>query len=517
VVPRDIAAPRSGALRAASRHGDLRSRRWERASHRVGVKELAYGACALWAVAFSAAAAFGQSRFLERRYDLGNFAQAVWATAHGHFLQVTEAGGEQVSRLGIHVDPIVALLVPLWWLWPSPTLLLVLQAFALALAAVPLYWLARKHLGSERQAALIVAAYLLSPAVGWNAFHEFHALALAVPLLMFSIWFLDEDRLWAFCVAAGAAVLCQEQIGAIVGCLGLWYAWRRRDARRGLAIAAAGFLVTAIDFGIVMPHFSHGSPYHGRYLAVGGSPGGILHNAIVHPLRVLGAVQLWDLFAILFLLLPVFGICLASSIALCAVPQVALLVLADGTGWDPLAQNVLPLIPFIYVGTVLALERTASQRRLRYAPRHVLFATGLVAMLIAAAGVFGPLHPFDKRVPSSSYLAAERHAVGLVPERASVSTTNHLGAHLAARSRLYVFPILGEADWVVVESRDAWLPPLPWLRTREGLDVGAHDLYWQPRLMRRTVRTLEQSGAWQTVFESHGIAVFKRVRTSSHG
>jgi uncharacterized membrane protein len=474
-----------------------------------------YGVCALWAIAFSAAAAFGESRFLERRYDLGNFAQAVWATAHGHFLQVTEAGGEQVSRLGIHVDPIVVLLVPLWWLWASPTLLLVVQAFALALGAAPLYWLARKHLQSDGEARLLVAAYLLSPAVGWNAFHEFHAIALAVPLLMLSIWFLDEDRLWAFSAAAGAAVLCQEQIGALVGCLGLWYAWRRRDWPRGLAIAGAGFLVTAIDFAIVMPHFSQGSPYHGRYLSVGGSPGGILHNAIAHPLRILGAVQAWDLIAILFLLLPVFGVCLASSLALCAAPQVALLVLADGTGWDPLAQNVLPLIPFIYMGTVLALERTACRRRLRYRARHVIFATGLVGLLIAAAGVFGPLHPFDKRLPSTSYLAAERHAVALVPESAAVSTTNHLGAHLATRSSLYVFPVLGKADWIVVESRDAWLPALPWLRTREGLDVGAHDLYWQPRLMRRTLRTLEQSAAWDTVFESHGIVVFRRAHANA--
>jgi uncharacterized membrane protein len=468
----------------------------------------------LWAITFSSAAAFGQSRFLERRYDLGNFVQAVWATAHGRFLQVTEVGGEQVSRLGIHVDPIVVLLVPLWWLWGSPTLLLVVQALALAAGALPLYWFARKRLGSDRQGALVAAAYLLSPAVGWNAFHEFHAIALAVPLLMLSIWFLDEDRLWAFGAAAGAAILCQEQIGALVGCLGLWYAWRRRYAASGLVIAAAGFLVTAVDFGIVLPHFSDRSPYHGRYGAVGGSPTGILHNTFLHPLRILDALQLGDVVSIVFLLLPVFGVCLASSLTLCAAPQVALLALAAGAGADPLAQNVLPLIPFIYMGTVLALVRTTSGRRLRFEPRHVAFASGLIAALIAAAGAVGVLHPFDKRVPSASYLAAERHAVALVPTSAAVSTTNHLGVHLSARSRVYVFPVLGKADWVVVESRDAWLPALPWLRSREGLDVGAHDLYWQPRLMRRTVRTLERSPDWDTVFESQGIAVFRRTGSS---
>jgi len=37
------------------------------------------------------------------RFDLGNMVQAVYNTAHGHFLQVTTATGKQTSRLGSHV------------------------------------------------------------------------------------------------------------------------------------------------------------------------------------------------------------------------------------------------------------------------------------------------------------------------------------------------------------------------------------------------------------------------------
>ena len=128
------------------------------------------------------------------RYNLGNFTQAVWATAHGHFLQVTEVGGAEVSRLGIHVDPIIALFAPLWWLWPSTQLFLTAQAVALALGAVPLFWLARKHLPRDRDAALLALAYLLCPTIGWNATKSFTAVAFAVPLLLFSIWYLDEER-----------------------------------------------------------------------------------------------------------------------------------------------------------------------------------------------------------------------------------------------------------------------------------------------------------------------------------
>ncbi|HEY9458755.1 MAG TPA: DUF2079 domain-containing protein, partial [Gaiella sp.] len=75
------------------------------------------------------------------RFDLGNMVQAVWSTAHGHPLRVTTLTGEQAFRLGAHIDPVLMLFAPLWWLWPSPDLLLVAQAVAIALGALPVYWL----------------------------------------------------------------------------------------------------------------------------------------------------------------------------------------------------------------------------------------------------------------------------------------------------------------------------------------------------------------------------------------
>jgi hypothetical protein len=46
---------------------------------------------------------------MDARYDLGNMVQAVYNTAHGHFLEITTGDLEprQMSRLGSHVDPIL--------------------------------------------------------------------------------------------------------------------------------------------------------------------------------------------------------------------------------------------------------------------------------------------------------------------------------------------------------------------------------------------------------------------------
>ena len=106
-------------------------------------------------VLFGALAVLRHRAFGSGRFDLGNMTQAVWSTANGDVLSVTDVHGEQISRLGSHFDPILALLAPLWWVWPSPELLLVVQAGAVAAGALPVFWLARAHLDSERAAAAL--------------------------------------------------------------------------------------------------------------------------------------------------------------------------------------------------------------------------------------------------------------------------------------------------------------------------------------------------------------------------
>src|SRR5437867_3499161 len=93
----------------------------------------------LWTAMTAYTASFGALSVLRYRsynvgrFDLGNMTQAVWATAHGHPLAVTNLEGEQVSRLGSHVDPILAVFAPLRRLWPRPAMPLTAPAVAIAL------------------------------------------------------------------------------------------------------------------------------------------------------------------------------------------------------------------------------------------------------------------------------------------------------------------------------------------------------------------------------------------------
>ena len=191
---------------------------------------LVWLATVAFAAGFSALAVLRHRAFESGRFDLGNMTQAVWSTANGDMLSVTDVHGEQISRLGSHFDPILALLAPLWWLWPSPELLLVVQAVAVAAGAIPLFWLARRHL-PDWPAAAIACAYLLFPPVQWLTASDFHPVALAMPAAALRLVLPRRRPALPFALCAAAAIATKEHVGLAVAAMGVWYA--SATARRG--------------------------------------------------------------------------------------------------------------------------------------------------------------------------------------------------------------------------------------------------------------------------------------------
>lgn len=462
------------------------------------------------AVAFgaglSALAVLQHRAFWTGRFDVGNLTQAVWSTAHGDFLSVTGLRGQQFSRLGAHFDPIVAAFAPLWWLWPDPSLLLVAQAAAVATGAAPVYLLGRRHLGSDWAAAGFALAYLLHPATQWLVLDDFHPVSLATPLLLWAFWFLDGGRLIPFAATAGLACLTKEQIGLVVAALGVWYALRPGGRRAGVAIAVAGTVVSLVAVAVVVPHFAPGggSPFAGRYDAVGGSPGGMLETAATDPGAIVAAVTgSRDAAYLGDLLLPLLGLPLLAPIAaLTALPELALNLLSDTRTQTSIHFHYTAgALPGLLVASILGAARL--RRRFAWARRPE--GRAIVVATLAGGILLGPL-PVWSHVPLGSELAAREHVVGghaavasralrVVPDGVAVSATNTLGAHLSERRRVFSFPVLAEADWVAVD------------RTRPS----HRDRAVAPKAFAAALARLRASGRFVPVFDEDGILVLRRV------
>ena len=494
-------------------------RRWSLASvkERLRISEwdpglvIVCAAVAVFAGVFIFLALRRYDAFSTARFDLGNMVQAVWSTAHGHLLEVTDSSGQQISRLGSHVDPILVAFVPLWWIFPTPKLLLIAQPLIVATGAFPAYWIARRWLLDWRTSAACAAAYLLYTPLQWAVIFDFHPVTLATPLLLWCVWAIEARRPVLLAVFATLSVLTKEEVGLAVAGLGLWVLIRHHRTRTALWLIVGGLVWTAIAVGVIIPHFSPGgaSPFIARYGASGSTASDVVKSMLRHPLheaRML--VSEGRLSYLRQLLSPlVFLPLLSPLILIAAVPELVLNMLSsDSTQYSIYYQYTAVITPFLIVAMIGGIVRA---RRLsgvwgRIARRPAIVITAL----LVATGVTGFLHgpvPIGNWIPggatreSAQYSVTAHdvslaHAVAMVPAGVPVSATNPAGGRLSDRLHVYSWPVIGDAQWVIVDTANPWLLDgrvKPWVDT--------------PYL-----EAFERTGQFALVYSGDGVDVFRR-------
>ncbi len=179
------------------------------------------------------------------RSDLGQIDQAVWNSSRGRFLAQTDNGFES-TRLTDHVEPILVLISPIYWLWDDARALLMLQVLVVAVGVVPLYFLtlhqceqllsprARRQVWrmeplqslARPLAFALGVAYLLAPQLQSALLTEFHAAPLAVPLILWAFWAIATQRWAQFVVAALLIAAVKEEMALLAAGLGAWAMWR---------------------------------------------------------------------------------------------------------------------------------------------------------------------------------------------------------------------------------------------------------------------------------------------------
>jgi len=143
-------------------------------------------------------------------------------------------------------------------------------------------------------------------------------------------------------------------------------------------------------------------------------------------------------------------------------------------------------------------------------PRSTALAGGLTTMLALWILLFnvymdyenGPLpvsrNPEDNPVVMRP-LPEERvenidEAVALIPDDAKVSASNWIGPHLAHRRYLYLFPDLGDADYVIVDETEP-----------------AYDTYVNPVLNLQSTGRLRENPDYRKIFDRNGVLVFEKT------
>jgi uncharacterized membrane protein len=361
---------------------------------------LLWGAMLLYIVIFTGLAFDLHAGMRTHRSDLGQIDQAIWNSSRGRFLEQTD-NGYIATRMTDHVEPILALISPILWLWNDVRALLLLQVVLVALGAWPLYELALRKLDGlltpEEQAQIwqieplrqltrplaltLALAYLLTPQLQSAVLTEFHAAPLAAPLILWAFWAIEGRRLTQTAVAILLVAAVKEEMALLAAGLGAWALWRFELGRLtnltlsqsphrprilyALLVVLSLLWFYLATFVIVPLHAVdvYGvaeSGYFARYGALGDSPADILKSLITQPGLVWQIASEPARLAYLRNLLLPFGFLslLAPELLLLSLPVLlANLLSAYAAQYYGEFHYSVPLIPYVAASAAYGLGR----------------------------------------------------------------------------------------------------------------------------------------------------------------
>jgi uncharacterized membrane protein len=201
-------------------------------------------------------------------YDHGIFNQVFWNGIHGRFFESTlssqlstnvvhsgEVPDVNYHRLGQHFTPALLLWLPIYYLFPHPATLTVLQVTLVTAAGLVLYALARIYVQPAIAVLITISFYCANTILG-PTLANFHDIS-QIPLFLFSLLLAMEKRWWwLFWLLAILTLAVREDSGITLFGVGVYLVLSKRHPRTGLILASLSFLYIIALTNLIMPLFS---------------------------------------------------------------------------------------------------------------------------------------------------------------------------------------------------------------------------------------------------------------------
>ncbi len=377
-------------------------------------------------------------------FDLGIFAQSLKSTLQGDILYNPSEG---MCHLGYHFQPILFLLVPIFWLAPYCETLLVVQSIALGAGGYLVYKLARIWGVKHRVALFIEVLFLVSPLVWGVNFFDFHPVALATPTLLIMLIGLVQRRWKLFGIGLVLSLMIKETVILALGVFGVVMLiaqyWKNKKvdkayltillssvATYGIAIVVAK-AVSGMD---TSPMQMYGSSVRYPFLA---KPFGQM---------LLGALSTFfsgsSMSTLVAYFLPLGFLPLFSPLWAAPAIFILLVYMLTPIAWPPLIhQHPATALPFLFaalVNTLVWMEgkgriQLRLQRIWRFLPLAMITISILVSLTPIGAIEFTQIEGLP-----GSHAAATDKVIASIPDGATVTAPNHIFTHLCLRTDTYM-------------------------------------------------------------------------------
>ena len=408
-------------------------------------------------------------------FDQGIFNQVFWNGTHGRMFQSSLSSSLSTNvvhngevpevfyhRLGQHFTPALLLWLPLYYLFPSPATLSVLQVTLVTAAGLVLYALARHYLEPPLAAMISISFYAANAVIG-PTLANYHDLS-QTPLFVFGLLLAMEKRKWRlFWLLAALVLAVREDSGVVLFSIGFYLIISKRYPRLGLAVCTLSLGYMLVLTNAIMPLFSDDISRRFMIERFGNFTDkeeattlDIIWAIVSKPGQLVG--QLFSPFAtkVKYLLGHWLPLAFVSAISGTAwlVAGFPLLQIFLQQGESRLAITIryaLTVVPGLFYGAILWHAHHPKQ----FKPSFQRFWTACICLSLIFTLTSNPSRTFYFLIPDSvqplvyvslpqqwHHVTQIRKLLAQIPKTASVSATTYLVPPLSSRREILRFPAL---------------------------------------------------------------------------
>ena len=187
--------------------------------------------------------------YLNSTFDFGIFTQMYENMRQTGSVATTLERNRLLSHFGVHFSPIYYIALPIYFIFPSPVTVQLIQALMIALPVIPIVLIAREYRLSNWMTVGFTLLYALYPATSGGAMYDMHENCFLTFFLLMTIWAAEKKKTYIMILMMLFAFFVKEDAAIYVLVLGTFYLLSRKDKKRGLIlmVCAAVYFLIAIS------------------------------------------------------------------------------------------------------------------------------------------------------------------------------------------------------------------------------------------------------------------------------
>lgn len=375
-------------------------------------------------------------------YDFGIFCNMFYNMKKSGLPFSTCERDRLLSHFAVHVSPIYYLLLPIYFLFPSPITLAALQPIIVFSGVIPLYLIAKKLGISQNATMFVCVAFALFTPLSSGCFYDLHENCFLVPLLLWLFYFFEKDNRVLTFVFMFLVLLVKEDAFIYVAFFAVYVIVARKKYATGTLMLALGagyflfacFMLSKYGTGVMESRYSN--------LSQSGSLIDAAKTIIINPGYAISQVLktktdgLEKVFYIAQLLcplvfLPLMGKELARYILI--LPMFINLLTVYTYQYDITFQYTFGICSFLFYLALLNLSDMKKEKQ-----EKLTVVAVLMSLILFSTIVIPKVDTYiTKYQAGKENYSKITQALQTIPQDAEVTASTYFVPHLANRDVIY--------------------------------------------------------------------------------